>query len=26
VEKFRRLGSKFLGSPIEHIELVDIEK
>jgi glutamate racemase len=26
VEKFRRLGSKFLGSAIEHIELVDIEK
>ena len=26
VEKFRRLGGKFLGSPIEHIELVDIEK
>jgi len=26
VEKFRRLGSKFLGSPIEAIELVDIEK
>jgi glutamate racemase len=26
VEKFRRLGSKFLGSPIEKIELVDIEK
>ena len=26
VEKFLRLGSKFLGSPIEHIELVDIEK
>jgi glutamate racemase len=26
VEKFRRLGSKFLGSPIETIELVDIEK
>jgi glutamate racemase len=26
VEKFRRLGGKFLGRPIEHIELVDIEK
>ena len=26
VEKFRRLGSKFLGRPIENIELVDIEK
>ena len=26
VEKFRRLGSKFLGSAIENIELVDIEK
>jgi glutamate racemase len=26
VEKFRRLGSKFLGCPIEHVELVDIEK
>src|SRR5246127_5320925 len=26
VEKFRRLGSRFLGSSIEHIELVDIEK
>ena len=26
VEKFRRLGSKFLGCPIEKIELVDIEK
>jgi len=26
VEKFRRLGSKFLGSPIQKIELVDIEK
>src|SRR6478752_9998476 len=26
VEKFRRLGGKFLGSAIEHIELVDIEK
>ncbi|MGC2697840.1 MAG: glutamate racemase [Candidatus Angelobacter sp.] len=26
VEKFRRLGGKFLGSPIEHIELIDIEK
>ena len=25
VEKFRRLGSKFLGCPIEKIELVDIE-
>jgi glutamate racemase len=26
VEKFRRLGSKFLGCPIGKIELVDIEK
>jgi glutamate racemase len=26
VEKFRRLGGKFLERPIEHIELVDIEK
>jgi glutamate racemase len=26
VEKFRRLGSKFLGCAIEKIELVDIEK
>lgn len=26
VEKFRRLGGKFLGCPIEDIELVDIEK
>jgi len=26
VEKFRQLGSKFLGCPIEKIELVDIEK
>jgi glutamate racemase len=26
VEKFRRLGSKFLGCPIPHVELVDIEK
>jgi glutamate racemase len=26
VEKFRRLGSKFLGCSIEKIELVDIEK
>jgi glutamate racemase len=26
VEKFRRLGSKFLGCPIPKIELVDIEK
>ena len=26
VEKFRRLGSKFLGCQIEKIELVDIEK
>jgi glutamate racemase len=26
VEKFRRLGSKFLGRPIENAELVDIEK
>ena len=26
VEKFRRLGSKFLGCPIEKVELVDIEK
>jgi glutamate racemase len=26
VEKFRRLGSKFLGCPIENAELVDIEK
>ena len=26
VEKFRRLGDKFLGCPIESIELIDIEK
>lgn len=26
VEKFRRLGQKFLGCPIENIELIDIEK
>ncbi len=26
VEKFRRLGGKFLGRPIEDIELIDIEK
>jgi glutamate racemase len=26
VEKFRRLGGKFLGCPIKNIELVDIEK
>ena len=26
VEKFRRLGGKFLGCPIEDIELIDIEK
>ena len=26
VEKFRRLGGKFLGRPIEQVELVDIEK
>ena len=26
VEKFRRLGEKFLGHPIETIELIDIEK
>jgi glutamate racemase len=26
VEKFRRLGGRFLGCPIEDIELVDIEK
>jgi glutamate racemase len=26
VEKFRRLGQKFLGCPIESIELIDIEK
>jgi glutamate racemase len=26
VEKFRRLGEKFLGHPIESIELIDIEK
>jgi glutamate racemase len=26
VEKFRRLGEKFLGCPIESIELIDIEK
>jgi glutamate racemase len=26
VEKFRRLGEKFLGSSLESIELVDIEK
>ena len=26
VEKFRRLGEKFLGRAIESIELVDIEK
>jgi glutamate racemase len=26
VEKFRRIGGKFLGRPIEDIELIDIEK
>jgi glutamate racemase len=26
IEKFQRLGGKFLGQPIENIELVDIEK
>ncbi len=26
VEKFRRLGERFLGCPIENIELIDIEK
>jgi glutamate racemase len=26
VEKFRRLGGRFLGRPIENIELIDIEK
>jgi glutamate racemase len=26
VEKFRRLGEKFLGCPIEKVELIDIEK
>lgn len=26
VDKFRRLGEKFLGCPIESIELIDIEK
>lgn len=26
VEKFRRIGGKFLGCPIEDIELIDIEK
>jgi glutamate racemase len=26
VEKFRRLGGRFLGCPIENIELIDIEK
>lgn len=26
VEKFRRLGQKFLGCPIEKVELIDIEK
>ena len=26
VEKFRRLGGKFLGCPIDNVELVDIEK
>jgi glutamate racemase len=26
VEKFRRLGEKFLGSSLESVELVDIEK
>ena len=26
VEKFQRLGSRFLGRPIEKVELVDIEK
>lgn len=26
VEKFRRLGEKFLGCPIQSIELIDIEK
>jgi hypothetical protein len=26
VEKFRRLGAKFLGNSLESVELVDIEK
>ncbi|HET6934238.1 MAG TPA: glutamate racemase [Candidatus Angelobacter sp.] len=26
IEKFRRLGEKFLGCPIQNIELIDIEK
>jgi glutamate racemase len=26
VEKFRRLGSRFLGRPIEEVELIDIEE
>jgi glutamate racemase len=26
VEKFKRLGSKFLGCPIDNVELIDIEK
>ncbi|HLW54513.1 MAG TPA: glutamate racemase [Candidatus Angelobacter sp.] len=26
VEKFRRLGQKFLGCPIKNVELIDIEK
>jgi len=26
VEKFKRLGGKFLGCPLENVELVDIEK
>ena len=26
VDKFRRLGEKFLGCPIERVELIDIEK
>jgi glutamate racemase len=26
VEKFKRLGGKFLGCAIENVELVDIEK
>jgi hypothetical protein len=26
IEKFKRLGGKFLGCAIENVELVDIEK
>jgi len=26
VDKFRRLGGRFLGRPIEDIELIDIER